>query len=50
MLLRGYFEALDSERAIAWRSADSLSTRNFRRLELHERGDENGARPRAAGV
>src|SRR5688500_11626729 len=25
MLLLGYFEGLDSERAIAWRTADSLS-------------------------
>jgi len=27
MLLLGYFEGLDSERAIAWRAADSLSVR-----------------------
>ena len=25
LLLLGYFEGLDSERAIAWRAADSLS-------------------------
>jgi transposase len=36
MLLLGYFEGLDSERAIAWRAADSLSVRSFLRLELHE--------------
>src|SRR5262245_21553633 len=36
MLLVGYFEGLDSERAIAWRAADSLSVRSFLGLELHE--------------
>ncbi|HKA59582.1 MAG TPA: transposase [Gemmatimonadales bacterium] len=36
MLLLGYFEGLDSERAIAWRAADSLSIRSFLGLELHE--------------
>ena len=30
LLLLGYFEGLDSERAIAWRAADSLSIRCFR--------------------
>ena len=29
MLLLGYFEGLDSERAMAWRAADSLSLRHF---------------------
>ena len=29
LLLLGYFEGLDSERAIAWRAADSLSIRAF---------------------
>ena len=29
LLLLGYFEGLDSERAIAWRAADSLSIRQF---------------------
>ena len=29
LLLLGYFEGLDSERAIAWRAADSLSLRAF---------------------
>ncbi len=28
-LLIGYFEGLDSERGIAWRTADSLSLRQF---------------------
>ena len=36
MLLLGYFEGLDSERAIAWRAADSLSIRSFLGLEVHE--------------
>jgi transposase len=33
LLLFGYFEGLDSERAIAWRAADSLSIRTFLELE-----------------
>ena len=36
LLLLGYFEGLDSERAIAWRAADSLSLRTFLDLALHE--------------
>jgi transposase len=36
MLLLGYFEGLDSERAMAWRAADSLSVRSFLGLDLHE--------------
>ena len=36
MLLLGYFEGLDSERAMAWRAADSLSVRSFLGLELDE--------------
>jgi transposase len=36
LLLLGYFEGLDSERAIAWRAADSLSVRSFLDLELQE--------------
>ena len=32
LLLVGYFDGLDSERAIAWRAADSLSLRSFLRL------------------
>ena len=34
MLLLGYFESLDSERAIAWRAADSLSLRQFLDVSL----------------
>ena len=36
LLLLGYFEGLDSERAIAWRAADSLSIRAFLDVALHE--------------
>src|SRR5947209_14099489 len=35
-LLIGYFEGLDSERGIAWRTADSLSLRNFLGYDLDE--------------
>ena len=35
LLLLGYFEGLDSERAMAWRAADSLGVRSFLHLELH---------------
>src|SRR6188474_3940121 len=37
MLLVGYFEGLDSQRAIAWRCADSLSLRAFLGVPLDER-------------
>ena len=33
-LLIGYFEGIDSERGIAWRSADSLSLRSFLSIPL----------------
>jgi transposase len=36
LLLIGYSEGLDSERAIAWRSADSFSLRQFLELEMPE--------------
>ena len=36
MLLLGDFEGLDSERAIAWRAADSLSLRQFLDVSLEE--------------
>ena len=36
MLLLGYVEGLDSERAMAWRAADSLSLRQFLDIALHE--------------
>ncbi len=37
MHLVGYFEGIDSERGIEWRCADSLSLREFLRLERRER-------------
>ena len=37
MLLLGFFEGLDSERGIAWRSADSLSLRAFLGFALNEK-------------
>ncbi len=36
LLLLGYFEGLDSERAMAWRAADSLSLRSFLQLDLSD--------------
>ena len=36
LLLIGYFEGLDSERGIAWRTADSLALRGFLGLGLDE--------------
>ena len=36
LLLIGYFEGLDSERGVAWRTADSLALRGFLGLGLDE--------------
>jgi transposase len=36
VLLIGYFEGLDAERAIAWRAADSFALREFLGLVLPE--------------
>jgi transposase len=36
LLLIGYFEGLDAERAIAWRAADSFALREFLGLGLPE--------------
>jgi len=36
MLLVGYFEGIDSERGICWRCADSLSLREFLRLDTNQ--------------
>ena len=36
LLMIGYFEALDAERAIAWRAADSFALREFLGLGLPE--------------
>ena len=35
-LLVGYFEGIDSERGIAWRTSDSLALRSFLGFELNE--------------
>ena len=44
MLLIGYFEGLDSERAIGWRVADSMSVRDFLEYDPEEAVDlETGA-------
>jgi transposase len=36
LLMVGYFEGIDSERGIAWRTSDSLSIRSFVRVALDE--------------
>lgn len=41
LLLVGYFEGLDSERAMAWRAADSLAIRSFLGLGLDERAPDH---------
>jgi len=41
LLLLGYFEGLGSERAMAWRAADSLAIRSFLGLELDEVAPEH---------
>ena len=41
LLLIGYFEGIDSERGIAWRTADSLALRGFLGLALDERPPEH---------
>ena len=41
MLLIGYFEGIDSERGIAWRTADSLALRGFLGLGLDEATPEH---------
>ena len=41
LLLVGYFEGLDSERGMAWRTADSLGVRSFLGLGLEERAPEH---------
>jgi transposase len=51
LLLIGYFEGLDAERAIAWRAADSFALREFLGLVLPEappdHSREGGIRRRA---
>ena len=46
LLLLGYCEGLDPERASGWRPADSLSIRGFRDLELHEPPPDHSTLPR----
>ena len=48
LLLIGYFEGIDSERGIAWRTADSLALRGFLGLGLDEATPEHStiSRPR----
>lgn len=41
LLLIGYFEGIDSERGIAWRTADSLALRGFLGLALDETPPEH---------
>jgi transposase len=41
LLLIGYFEGIDSERGIAWRTADSLALRGFLGLGLDEPSPEH---------
>ena len=43
LLLVGYFEGLDSERGIAWRTADSFALRSFLGFELHQRTPDHTA-------
>ena len=41
LLLIGYFEGIDSERGVAWRTADSLALRGFLGLDLDEAPPEH---------
>jgi transposase len=43
MLFVGYFEGLDSQRAIAWRCSDSLSLRAFLGVPLNERTPDHSS-------
>ena len=47
LLVIGYFEGLDSERAIAWRTADSFALRQFLDLELPETPPDHSTVSRA---
>ena len=48
MHLVGYFEGIDSERGLEWRCSDSLSLREFLRLESRDRvPDQAVTDPRA---
>ena len=43
------FEGIASERGIGWRCSDSMSLRDFRRLENREEGPDHSWRRRAGG-
>lgn len=43
MLFVGYFEGLDSQRAIAWKCADSLSVRTFLGLEVTDEAPDHSS-------
>ena len=43
MLLIGYFEGIDAQRAIAWRCADSLSLREFLAIPLTEKAPHHSS-------
>src|SRR5262245_58585366 len=43
MLVIGYFEGLDSQRAIAWRCKDSLSVREFLGLDLEQESPDHSS-------
>ena len=48
LLLIGYFEGLDAERAIAWRAADSFALREFLGLRLPEAPPDHSTISRSA--
>jgi transposase len=50
LLLLGYFEGLDSERAIAWRAADSLGVRSFLGVGLAEVAPDHSTLSRTRGL
>ena len=49
MLLIGYFEGIDSERGIAWRTADSLSLRRFLGYDLAQATPDHSSLSRVRG-
>jgi transposase len=49
MLLIGYFEGIDSERGIAWRTSDSLSLRRFLGYELSQETPDHSSLSRVRG-
>ncbi len=50
LLLVGYFEGLDSERAMAWRAADSLAIRSFLGLSVDEAAPDHSTISRTRRV